>query len=565
MKQPHNIRKWFSNKILTKYVAAELLPLLAILSGFIIEARHIATTAWADTFFNNSDSLTLALIHQSIRLKEPMNWILSSQIFLFPEAVIYAIASIFSTNFRVILIVNSLLICLLIYLILRFIFLQFSNNKMLARLFAVLCTMFVIMLTILETRNMANVVTPLLMTTYYYGVVLMALASISLIIGGLKALDGRATKPVSQALRLVLLVLISFLTMLSNPMFLLQFVAPLTAVAVIGWLINRLNLRQTIFILIPQYIGSLLGVLASNLFFTKLYSPSGGLGSYLHLDNIDGTLSFGKIMIKQMLSSGNQGIELVLLISISAASLFGFLWVTHMSTKTPETRHDAFGPSAYLIVSFAGLAPLMIFCGVVLTGNPTLRYLLPLCVYPLLGLAPFVRNFEFLLKFKVLKPLLISAVVLLLLTAVLSNPFNTVKAVGSYYPPDVRCMDEHLKNTPNTSGIAQFWRARGLQLNSRQGLKVIQVDGALNQFDWLYNSADYYRYSVSFVIVDHIPRTSYEPDVSDSSAFTIDGSTVRNLLGKPSEIYSCHNFDIYTYAEGTPGRMILNNRLRRQP
>ncbi len=547
-------------------ILAELVPILTIVSGFTIELWHIVHTQWERFFFTSADMLTLSLVHQSLAvLREPFHWVFSSQIFLFPEGPIYALAALLTPNFRCALMLNALFNCLLLYILLRLIAANFSRTKQIARLYSLLASLFVLLLCCLEYRDQPSFATFFIATTTYYGVILAALSSLYISIKLLLLASGPGSKQGFRQWRLLAgsLVLIALLTSLSNPLYVLQFVAPLVAVCCLGLLLNFFSWRDCWLLAAPQLVGAAGGMLLRQLFLQSWFSPLGRVDQYLRFDQIGNAFRALKYAVLGMLHGNWQSqLELFLILSEMFVALVALLAFIHFATKPkkkPVRTADTF-----FIISLASITPPLVIVGSIITGNPLTRYMVPVVIFPLLVLMPLLR-FGFFIKPAAAKTAAwFIAIIFVSVSAfaVLTRPVSSVASITTYYTSDERCLDSKLGHTSYTAGVAQYWRARGLQLNSRSNLKVLQVYGNLDKFTWLYNGADYSIYRPSFVIVDKTSPAFSDPEISLASNFAISSSHASAVLGQPSGIYDCPSFEIYLYPPGNPGNKILNDTIR---
>jgi hypothetical protein len=527
--------------------------------------RHIVNTQWENFFFNNSDMLTLPLVQQSIALKEPFHLVFSSQIFLFPESILYVFSSLITPDFRWAIIVNAFLNCVLLYALFRWIAGLFVP-VVVARLYSLGATLFFIFLCWLEPETTINIATPFLATTVYYGVILCSLASIALTTIFIRRLDNHPWKSLVRRNARVLagLFVIATLVILSNPLYLFQFVAPLAAVCMLAWLINVMSFRNALLILAPQLAGAVVGMAARTLFFRSFFSPSGGIGNYLHFKLIGAaarTLKDNALLLWH--GSWQEKLELILIVFGVTAALVVLLAVIHVATKPKPNRLPKISLDLFLLAGLGALTPLLVLIGSVLTGNPVPRYLIPIIIFPLLSLLFLISFLKFRKRdLRVARLGLVAVAGILLLLGIASNPVHSIKGVTNYDTADQQCLDDFLGKTPYKTGVAQYWRARGLQLNSRAHLKVLQVEGQLTRFTWLYNSSAYKVYTPNFVVVDRVPVPSYDANISVDDFFAIKGSTVTAVLGEPANIYSCPSFEIYTYPNNTPAPNVLKKRLQ---
>jgi|GEM_PF-1249422 len=546
----------------------ELVPVVAIIGLFLAEFNHLVRSAWEAMVFSSADFLTLPAVAQSLALHEPFHWVFSSQNFLFPEAPIYSLASLLTPDFRLALILNSLINCLALYALLRWITGMFAGNVLTARLYALLASSSVLVLSLLENRTDPGLAIFFIMSTTYYGVILMALASLGLNVQLLRRVKSGGTKD-WQRLRwwLVGLATIALLTSVSNPLYILQFVAPLALIAGLAWLLNVLSWRTVVLLLAPQLVGSLVAVAIRQTLLKSLFSPLGQVGQYLHFGMIGDSLRTFSVFVSKM-QHGNwqQKVELKFIVLELVVSLGLFALLIKLTTRARVTNRfkPLLSPEVFVVSGLAGLTPLIVIAGSVATGNALTRYLVPLIIFPLLAGAALtsLKFFERPVIIRASRLAMLAVVVLALSAGLLSHPVANVQATANYYTADERCLDQKLADSTSKVGVAQYWRARGLQLNSRQHLVLVQTLGTLDKFTWLYNSADYHIYHPTFVVVDKVPAPAFDQEVALSPNFAILADRTQNLLGAPTAVYDCPSFYIYTYPPSNPGYTKLNASIR---
>ncbi len=98
-----------------RLAAQEILPLTLVLLVLTMELVHVAHSSWLSLFLYNGDSLTLPLFREAIAQHQPWLPIVSTQLLIFPEGVIYAVCSAVTSSIRASLVLNAYANLLLIY------------------------------------------------------------------------------------------------------------------------------------------------------------------------------------------------------------------------------------------------------------------------------------------------------------------------------------------------------------------------------------------------------------------------------------------------------------------
>ncbi len=96
-------------------------PISIVILLVTLELRHIAHTNWLTFFLYTGDALTLPLFRESLAQHQVWEPVVSSQLLLFPEAVLYALCSVVTSSVRASLVANAYLNVLLLYAGARFI------------------------------------------------------------------------------------------------------------------------------------------------------------------------------------------------------------------------------------------------------------------------------------------------------------------------------------------------------------------------------------------------------------------------------------------------------------
>jgi hypothetical protein len=97
----------------------ELLAVVIVIAASLIILARWINTDWEINLLYSGDSLVLPLLRESVLAGEPFEWVFSSQLFLFPEGVLYWIVSSFTDNPRAALAGLAVLNLVLLYVLLR--------------------------------------------------------------------------------------------------------------------------------------------------------------------------------------------------------------------------------------------------------------------------------------------------------------------------------------------------------------------------------------------------------------------------------------------------------------
>ena len=551
-----------TRQISGRTILLEVVGLILIVIGFILVLNNINSGPLKEFVFGNADMLTLPLVHQSLMLGEPFQWIFSSQIFLFPEALIYGISSLFGNNFKLALIINSFIAIILLYFAMRYVMRSFSNNKLVNISFSIMYITLVLLLQASEPRSDMSIAMYYFVTTAYYGVILSGLVAIGILSSVIKQENNKTLSAKSKIL-LGCLGCLSFLVGLSNPLFFLQVSAPLAIVLFIQRLFDFITTKLLI-IVGSIIIGSLLtATLVRKVILSQFFSPTGNISNYFHFEDINLAIkTFYHMLLQMAHGTASQKIELSILVVLTLFSVSAFVYIVIMKIKKSKGWASKIQAHHFLLMAFAAVAPVTTTMGSILTGNAVMRYMMPILFFAPLAIIPLyvyiARAHLFLVKISVAA---VAAILLIAILILARSPITITRELVTYYPTAAACMDNHLSGTEYKNGIAQYWRARVLQLNSKDGHIIEQTDATLKRFTWLYNKASYDMYDLSFVIVDRREKM-ISKEISNNPYFAIEGSSANYALGAPNNLYECEDFDIYAYDKGSHGHTVLNRTVR---
>ena len=240
-------------------------------------------------------------------------------------------------------------------------------------------------------------------------------------------------------------------------------------------------------------------------------------------------------MLRQMWSVPSERIELLVVAVLVAV----ILWQLVRLLRQPRSEPGAGTNPSIIVVAFAFVAPVIDLIGVLVSGNSTSRYFVPVFVFPLLALLPLVDRARS--PFRSLHPAggAIVAGCALVATTALFPQLQPMLDPGEF--TDGACLQHALHGEPRT-GEGDYWTARALTLYSPNGSSVLQVTSTLIPFGWLVNLGSFASRTVTFVLVDR----SIGAPVGLVSQDT-------KVLGPPTSIAVCPGFDVYSYPTGTYG------------
>lgn len=547
MEVPHSEAKPRERQLwLWRGIALSGLALLVVMA-----LLHLLQPAWRDVYFYNGDSLTLALLMKSLVEGEPFRWVLSSQLFLFPEALIYALCSAVTTSVRSALLVNSAVALLLLYVGYGLLGRVVLEARDAARAFALLATSLLVLCVLCEVEPRINrqaFATLYLFSTYYYGVVLSGLLVLFWIA---QALERERNYPqVSPGIAgpLLGIFVVTGLTYFSDPLFFLQCSAPALAALCLMYLGRLVSRRTFVWLVVVQVAGLASGSVGRSLCKAYIGNP---VAKYFDFRNVAQSLKFLEGMFgglwRMPAALLEYGLLVLGVIAAMAAIWLGWRqWCHERMSKTKSLRSVDM-----LVALFALGSPMSSIAGALLTGNPWTRYWLPLAVFPVLALLPLGRRFGC----RSYRGLLVVAVLCIATGSAFYGPMLYEHGVPRPSGPmsaGVQCYNRIMSQKPfNTVG--GFWMTRALDLYSITGSRSLQVSSDLHVWARMNNRAPYSVLEFNGIVVDRLgkggrlPNRIYASDVA--------------RLGPYSKKFSCPSFDIYYYDTGSSGYIKLNQAL----
>ena len=523
----------------------EATAVFVVLALVFAKLAEMSGDGWRAVFLANGDSLVLPLLLQSFERGEPFDWVFSSQTFFFPEFPLYAICAVIMGSPQAALVLNAILNVLLLYVGFRAVTAAFAPGRRFRQVVVALVGVGLFLVATLAeasvrilgagTVELSRITTVFLMTTYYSGALLVSLGMLALILWVSRRFQGGPADRRRVLVYAAVAIVVSGAATYSNPLYVLWFLAPFGAALLVLLIVRRLTLRWVLILAFPQVLGLGAGMLARVVFARYI---AANLDHYLSSYGIPQAAEL-LVRIGAGWLGSPLGILQLLILLVPIAGVTVFL-VRHGRRRA--TVAELFLAS-FILLSIVSLLAVQIG-----TGQSVTRYLLPLFVFPPLGLL-LVRFEQIERRARSTSRRLRVVVAVALagaaaLTVGVSAP--AVADLGSPRSPvDTACLADWLATRPDggrqVNGVGSFWTVRALALYGTQTGRLVQVVMPLSIHDWMTNLALYDGADFSYVIVDRV----------------ITGSDIEDALGSPSAITRCDGFRIYDYA-GTHGETVLN-------
>lgn len=326
-------------------------------------------------------------------------------------------------------------------------------------------------------------------SAHHYGAFVAALLLLALWLSRDAGGDGRPHPFVASAI-----VSLTFLTTLSDALFLLQTVLPLMTVALLcrhgapratAW-------RATLLLLLAPALAAMVSYRFLVAHPTR-YKTRLGLGKlWANLDEM-GTIASALFGPRPLLAAA-----VLLALLAGAACIVGLLRGRPIGSLPRPVA---------LLLAFATVSCGATVCVMLLSTNvqPVPRYLIAALSWPLVaGLFALAhvlgRRFRHALWG-----------VVLVFTALLASEAwrarDGQEVQGYFYPEHIACIDRALAAAGAERGIAQYWDAKLLQTLSRRRLTVAQYTGTLEPMQWITSQRFFgERYDFAIVAEQEVPE-----------------------------------------------------------
>jgi hypothetical protein len=534
-------------------VGGEALLVLVVALAFTVELHHLADSDWGRVLLYNSDSLTFPLLWKSLAAGQAFRPVLSSQLLAFPEGLLYVVAQVVAGSYRGAIVLDTYLMMLTCYAGLRAVAAAVVPGSVARRRAAAVTASLALIVTMLLERaphiNTTSVITPLVFSTYYGGVIIIGLFAIAWTARELR-------RPTVHPVSLVVVTVVVAATTISDPLYVIQVGVPFVVVLGAAVLLGLTPLRRAAWLVAPQAAGVALYEATRPLLRALIGS---GTGRYVRFSRMG--LARHRVDAELHAVLLNRGTA-----AKAEVALVVVAWVLGVATAVALTRRarreaDTWTAAAAVVALFAVVASLLTAPLVVLTGNYYSRYFLPVVAYPFLAVLP-----AFALRWPAPRlhavpasgaravlsrdGLLAAGAALLVACGafgVVSGPGAAALLRARGRPTGEDCLEATFEGR-DASGVGEYWTVRALDLYARPGLSVLQVDSSTFEvYPWLVNLGAYEHRRFGFVLVDRTDQGGFTLRLGDLAP-----------LGSPARLVTCPDFDIAEYPPGTAGYTRLN-------
>ncbi|MBO9627286.1 MAG: hypothetical protein J7484_13055 [Microbacterium sp.] len=439
-------------------------------------AAQVAASARSELLFRDGDSLVVAMFVRSVLSGQPLDWAMSSVLFVPESVVLGGIDALTGADLGTLLAVNAVVNLLAVYGALRMAAGRRSDGAAPAGWALVGLAVFGL-ISVTETsasRDALELASLQLTTTYYSATVVGVIVAIGLVRRALDRTDLRiGYGPVLG------LIAVAAISTLSNPLFGVWATVPLgLLLAVTSFRAERRT--QTLVLLSALVGGTALGAVARIPFAAWIANTGAG---YAQPDRWAASLQYYGELLTDRLSTPLG----ILGTSITVA----LLALATVRTVRAATR------GARFVAASAWVLPLLVVFGAIALGTHAARYLQPVVFAPVLALVAAPRALR--LPRAVLRTATAVVAVVLLVGGALGIP--RLAAAAHRPDADLTCVTEWVDSSGRT-GAGQFWTVRLPKAHLADPSQLVQVDHQLNGYAWLVNRTDLDVGSVSFLLED---------------------------------------------------------------
>lgn len=477
----------------------ELAGWLVATSIALLTAAIVVSSSRAELLLRDGDSLIVALFVRSALSGEPLDWAMSSVLFVPESAAFVTLDATLPLSTNGLLLASAVLNLLALYGAIRLAAgRQRDDAATVAWSLIALATFGLLATTESSASRDALELASLQLTTTYYSATVVAVV---LAAGLVRRMLERQTRGI---LLPVALAAVAAVSTLSNPLFAVWATVPLAAVLVVGAL--RGSMRGRLLLAASALVGGTAAGFLLRIPFSAWIANTGA--DYAQPSQWRESLGYyGQLLADRVQTPGG-----AVAVTVTVALLV-LAVVLSVRSREPGTR---------FIATSAWAMPAVVVIGAILLGTHAARYLQPVAFAPVLALVAAPRIVR--LPTGVRRAGLAAVGALALVAGALSVPVLVRAAEDP--DPDLACVTSWTDESGRT-GAGQFWTVRLPKLHADDPARLVQVDHRLNGYAWLVNRTDFAVGEVTFLIEDaqtvpwDLPVTR-EPDaVIDCGRYSI--------------------------------------------
>ncbi|MGB8409415.1 MAG: hypothetical protein WCE58_05870, partial [Gallionella sp.] len=424
--------------------------------------------------FFNSDALFFPSFFKNIFLegKHFADWVLPPSSYLFPDALLYAIAYILSKN-----VFNQILIFAILQSLLFFYLISALLGRFIRRSDAISYSALICSNVILLGLYSADPFGLSFIDVFHFGS-LLSFLMLSILLLKFHSAASVTEKYLAGALA----VLLATCSAMSDRLILIQFIAPILLIGIYNSYIGSKSKRVLEFAILLIF-GYVLALILGKIFLPEMGSLEYGIGL--------GSISDKSMMFVNWVRSKPVLIQL----SLGLLPITLYFAILSLHQNGSEPRQYVAQRRLFALLILVSVALTLLATGLS-NRDFTPRYLLPFIFLPPVFL--FILLSE--------RKVGILALVLCVSSclAIFASHRNEKSPVPFYssYPEFVRCIDALAQRHHVSRGMAQYWDAIPLDVFSDVGLEVVPVidDGSPMRF--AYNNDDFSG-KFAFAVIDN--------------------------------------------------------------
>lgn len=459
---------------MTRAWVRELAGWLSAAAVSLATTSAVASSARADLLFRDGDSMVVALIARSLLSGEPLDWAMSSVLFLPESAAFTALDAALPLEANALFAISAIVNLLALYAAIRLAAGRARTGMAPVAWSVVALAVFGVlsMTDVSASREAMDLASLQLTTTYYSAIVVGVVVTIGIVRRMVDISELRASP-------LIALGVVALVSTLSNPLYAVWATLPLVILLAIASISPRLRTRTPV-IIVVLLAGTTLGFLSRiplSAWITKT-----GVG-YVQPGQWHESIDYYARLVGERLQS-----PLGVLGMLVTAALLVVAVV-----RTVRPRH----PGSRLVAAMAWVAPVVIVVGAIALGTHAARYLQPVAFAPVLVLVAHPQALR--VGERVRRAAAGLTAVLLLIIGGISIP--RLADAATRPDADLACVADWVDASGRT-GAGQFWTVRLPKLHLSDPSRLVQVDHQLNAYAWLVNRTDFTVGEVSFLVED---------------------------------------------------------------
>ncbi|KQR48545.1 hypothetical protein ASF87_06610 [Microbacterium sp. Leaf161] len=459
---------------MTRAWVRELAGWLGAAAVSLVTAGEVASSARADLLFRDGDSMVVAMLARSLLSGEPLDWAMSSVLFLPESAAFTALDAAVPVDASGLFAISAVVNLLALYGAIRLTagraragMAPVAWSVLALAVFGVLA-----MTDVSASREALDLASLQLTTTYYSATVVAAVLTIGIV---RRMIDSRAL----MAWPSIGLGVVALVSTLSNPLYAVWATIPLVTLLAIASVSTGLRSRAPVIIAV-LLAGTTLGFL-SRIPLAAWITKTGV--DYIQPGQWHESIDYYGRLVGERMQSPLGVIGLLI-----AAALIVAAVVRTVRAGDPGSR---------LVAAMAWVAPVMVVVGAVMLGTHAARYLQPFAFAPVLALVAAPHPLR--VGDRVRRPVAAMVGVLLLVAGGLSIP--RLADAATRPDADLACVTDWVDASGRT-GAGPFWTVRLPKLHLADPSQLVQVDHQLNAYAWLVDRTDFAVGEVSFLVED---------------------------------------------------------------